>query len=155
MLSTRIKSFLQENNVKYNVIKHSLAYTAQEIAQSAHIKGRELTKSVIVKIDGKLAMVIEPANLKVDLNALQHLTGAKKVSLANENDFEDAFPECETGAMPPFGNLYGLEVYEDDRISLGDNERMVFNAGNHAELLEIKHKDFERLVKPQRVHLSA
>lgn len=156
MLNTKLQSFLDESNIHYDVIKHSPAYTAEEIAASAHVPAKELAKTVIVKIDGKLAMVIEPANIKVDLEALQKWTGAKDVILANERDFKSAFPECETGAMPPFGNLYDLDVYEDERFGkrFSADGNILFNAGNHSELIKMNYKDFERLVRPTHLPLD-
>ncbi len=154
MLNKKIKAYLKENNVDYDVVKHSPAYTAAEIASAAHIRGKELAKTVMVKVDGKLAMVIEPANIKVDLGALQELIGAKNVTLARESEFEQNFPECETGAQPPFGQLWDVDVYEDERVKLSAEDDIAFNAGNHSELIKMKYKDFEQLVKPKHLHLG-
>lgn len=150
MLAKRIKKFLDENHVKYKTINHTPAYTAQEIAALAHVPGRELAKAVIVKIDGKLAMIIEPADLKVNLKALKELIGASKVELASEFEFADKFPECETGAMPPFGNLYDMDVYVEDELS--KDEWISFNAGNHSELIRMQYKEFAKIVKPTVIH---
>jgi Ala-tRNA(Pro) deacylase len=142
-----LKEFLDSQQVKYVTISHSPAYTAQEIAASAHVRGRELAKTVMVKLDGKMAMVVVPAFLKVDFGLLKKAAGAKEAELASERAFEDMFPECEVGAMPPFGNLYGMDVYVSG--SLAEDEEIAFNAGSHTELIRLAYKDFQRLVKPK------
>jgi Ala-tRNA(Pro) deacylase len=148
----KLKDFLDKEKVKYLVINHSPAYTAQEIAASAHIPGKELAKTVMVKIDGKMAMAVLPASYRVDLAHLRDAVGAKNVTLAGEQEFKDTFPECEVGAMPPFGNLYGMEVYA--AASLAEDDAIAFNAGSHKELIRLAYKDFEKLVKPKVVEFS-
>lgn len=148
----KLKRFLDEKKIKYVSIKHSLAYTAQEIAASAHIHGREVAKTVIVKLDDKLAMAVVSANDKVDLKLLKNASGAKTVELASEDEFHDLFPDCALGAMPPFGNLYGMEVFIDK--GLIDKMEITFNAGSHTELIRLSYSDFERLVKPKVTVLS-
>jgi len=149
----RLKQLLDSNHVKYVTISHSPAITAQEIAASAHIPGKELAKTVMVKIDGKMAMAVLPASYQVDFELLQQAAGANEVELASESEFRDMFPECELGAMPPFGNLYGMEVIVSR--SLAEDEEIAFNAGSHTELIRLAYKDFERLVKPKVVKLSS
>lgn len=146
-----IKHYLNENKIRYNIINHNPAYTSPEIAANAHISGKQLIKPVIVKIDGKLAMVIEPSHLRINLEMLKKLLKAKKVELANEWEFEDQFPGCETGAEPPFGNLYDIDTYIDDAIL--QNNQIAFNAGNHSELIQMSYDDFEQLVKPKHLRL--
>ena len=148
----KLKEFLGKNKVKYVTLSHSEAYTAQEIASSAHIPGKELAKTVIVKIDGKMAMAVLPASQRVYFDLLKKATGAKKVELATEGEFQDLFPECEIGAMPPFGNLYEMDVFVDE--SLREDEEIAFNAGSHTELIRLSYKDFESLVKPKVVKFS-
>jgi Ala-tRNA(Pro) deacylase len=128
------------------VISHSLAYTAQGIAALTHVSGKKLAKTVIIKIDGILAMAVVPASMHVDLDRLRSVTGAKEVELASERDFKDAFRDCETGAMPPFGNLYDMSVYAD--ASLAENEEITFSAGTHRELVRMNWYDLVRLVNP-------
>jgi Ala-tRNA(Pro) deacylase len=152
MPTRKLKEFLDAHGVKYVTIRHSMAYTAQEVAASAHIRGKEMAKTVIVKIDGKLAMAVLPAAEKVDVNRLREATGAKTARIASEEDFRNTFPECELGAMPPFGNLYGMDVYVDQQLA--DDEEIAFNAGSHMELIRLSYKDFERLVQPKIVRLS-
>lgn len=142
----KLKEFLDSNQVKYKVISHSVAYTAQEIAAAADVPGQELAKTIIVKIDGDLAMAVLPASHRVDTGLLAQATGAKKVEIAQEDEFSDLFPGCELGAMPPFGNLYGMKVFVAEKLA-ADRE-IVFNAGTHRELIRLKYADFKRLVKP-------
>ena len=149
----KLKEFLDSNKVKYVSISHSAAYTAQEIAASAHVSGRELAKTVMVKIDGKMAMAVLPASYKVDLEHLKDAVKAATVELANEREFRDMFPGCETGGMPPFGNLYGMDVFVSAKLA--EDQEIAFNAGSHTELLKLAYKDFEQLVKPRVVHFAA
>ncbi len=143
---SRLREFLDSHNVKYMVISHSLAYTTQGVAALAHVSGKKLAKTVIVKIDGILAMALVPASDHVDLDRLRILTGAQTVEVATEREFKDAFPDCETGAMPPFGNLYDMPVYAD--VSLAEIEEITFTAGSHRELVRMSWGDMARLVNP-------
>ncbi len=153
MAVQKLKKFLDDNKVKYVSIKHSLAYTAQEIAASTHISGKEMAKTVIVKVDGKMAMAVLPANYKVNLKLLKQAAGVKKIELATEQEFIDLFPGCDLGAMPPFGNLYNMDVYVDRKLT--EDEEIAFNAGSHTEIIKLAYRDFERLAKPKIVQLSA
>jgi Ala-tRNA(Pro) deacylase len=146
MTPSKIREFLDSKKIKYTSVKHSEVYTAQEIAASAHIPGRQLAKTVMIKIDGDMAMAVLPAPYKVDFDSLKKGTGAKKVTLASEDDFKDLFPDCEVGAMPPFGNLYGMNVYADE--SLAEEIEIAFCAGSHTELIRLAYKDFAKLVDP-------
>jgi Ala-tRNA(Pro) deacylase len=147
MPAQKIKAFLDSHHVKYLSIAHSPAYTAQEIAASAHIPGKELAKTVIVKIDGQMAMAVLPASQKIILQDLRDVTGAENVRFATEDEFKARFPDCETGAMPPFGNLYNMGVYLSP--ALAENEHIAFNAGTHTEIIKMAYDDFEPLVKPK------
>lgn len=142
----KLKRFLEDQKIKYVVISHSTAYTAQEIAALAHVPGKELAKTVIVKLDDGFAMAVLPASLQVDLSLLKAAAGAKTIALASEPEFKGKFPDCETGAMPPFGNLYGLPVFVED--SLTKDREIAFNAGSHKELVRLPYADFEKLVRP-------
>ena len=142
----KLRQFLDENLVKYIVITHSKAYTSQGVAASAHIPGNELAKTVMLKKDGELCMAVLPASKQVSLAAFASLTNSAGVSLASERDFKDHFPDCEIGAMPPFGNLYGLRVYADPLLTR--DKEIAFNAGSHRELIQLAYSDFERLVNP-------
>lgn len=149
MPANKLKEYLDNNQVKYVTIDHSPSYTAQEIAATAHVPGNSFAKTVIVKIDGNMAMVVEPAQKKVDMNELKSRTSANDVQLASEHEFQDRFPECELGAMPPFGNLYDMDVYISD--SLSANHDIAFNAGSHSELVKMSYADYERLVQPTKL----
>ena len=146
MSGSILKDFLDKENIKYVTISHSPAFTAQEVAESAHIPGKELAKTVVVKIDGEMAMAVTPASRFVPLDQLREATGANEVSLAEEDDFVDSFPDCEVGAMPPFGNLYGMKVFVSQ--ALREDEQIAFNAGSHSELIRLPYTEFERLVEP-------
>lgn len=152
MPARKLKEFLDSNQVRYVTISHSAAYTAQEIAAAVHMPGREMAKTVIIKADGKMAMVILPATDHVNFDLLKEALGVGKVELAGELEFKDRFPDCDVGAMPPFGNLYSLEVYVSE--ALAEDERIGFNAGSHLEIVQMDYKDFERLVKPQIIRIS-
>ncbi|MFQ6103001.1 MAG: aminoacyl-tRNA deacylase [Candidatus Glassbacteria bacterium] len=149
----KLMEFLDSNKIKYVSIRHSPVYTAQEIAASAHIPGKELAKTVMVKIDGEMAMAVLPATYHVDFDLLKKASGGSKVELASEDEFKSLFPECEIGAMPPFGNLYGMDVYVAE--TLAEDDEIAFNAGSHTELIKLAYKDFEEAVKPKVVRLSA
>ena len=146
MPASMLREFLDRHQVKYSTIKHSPAYTAQEIAAITHIPGKELAKSIIVKIDGKVVMLVLPASRRINFSRLKEVTDAKTAELADERDFEELFPDCQLGAMPPFGNLYDMDVLVDK--SLADDEEIAFNACNHRELIRLSFQDFEELVKP-------
>ena len=148
----KLREFLDSHQVKYVAIRHSPAYTAQEIAAIAHIPGKELAKTVMLKIDGALAMAVLPASFKVSLDLLTEAAKATTVELATEAEFKDKFPGCETGAMPPFGNLYGMAVYVAQRLA--EDEEIAFNAGTHSELIRLAYADYEKLVKPTVARLS-
>jgi Ala-tRNA(Pro) deacylase len=143
----RLKEFLDRERVKYVSIQHSPAYTAQEVAATAHVPGRELAKTVMVKVDGRMAMAVLPASQKADLSLLCAALGVGRVELATEAEFRRSFPECELGAMPPFGNLYDMDVYVSEGLT--EDEEIAFNAGSHTELIRLAYLDFERLVRPK------
>ena len=143
---TKLRENLDRHHVKYVTVSHSRAYTAQDIAARAHISGKEIAKTVILNVDGGLIMAVLPATHHVDLASVKAAMGARAVRLATEAEFQDSFPACETGAMPPFGNLYGMPVFVDE--SLLSSPEIAFNNCSHAELLRISYDDFSRLVGP-------
>jgi len=143
----KLKEFLNANRVKYVSLTHSKAYTAQEVAASAHVPGKALAKVVILALDGEMAMAVLPANRKVVLQDLREMTGSDQVKFVAEDKFKDRFPDCEIGAMPPFGNLYGMAVYAAE--SLAENDEIAFNAGSHEEIIKLPFRDFVRLVQPR------
>jgi len=149
---TKLREFLDSHDIRYVIFSHSLAYTAQGIAALTHISGKEIAKTVIVRIDGNLAMAVVPASRHVDLSLLKRALGAQAVELATEQEFKDQFPDCEAGAMPPFGNLYGMAVYADE--SLTSIKEVTFNAGTHRDLLRMDWVDLVRLVEPRIIKIT-
>jgi Ala-tRNA(Pro) deacylase len=148
----KLKEFLDENHIKYVCVGHSKAYTAQEVAESAHIPGRAMAKVVIIELDREMAMAVLPADRKVVLQDLREVTGCDQVRFASEEKFMSRFPDCEIGAMPPFGNLYDMEVFAAE--SLAENDAIAFNAGSHEEIIKLAYPDFERLVQPKIVSFT-
>ncbi len=146
MPSSQLTHYLDEHHVKYITLSHSPAYTSQEIAHYAHIPGKEMAKTVMVLINGKMAMAVLPASSKVDFSHLKKITGADQVLLASEEEFKFQFPDCEVGAMPPFGNLYNVPVWVDK--DLANDPEIYFNACNHKELIKMKFQDFKKLTNP-------
>ena len=147
MPAQKLKEFLDGRNVEYITISHSPAYTAQRIAELTHIPGKELAKTVIVKLDGEFAMAVLPASHRVDLDYLKRGVKAENVEVASEAEFKDLFPDCEVGAMPPFGNLYDMDVYVAEKLS--EDKEIAFNSGSHTELVKLSYQDFENLVSPK------
>jgi Ala-tRNA(Pro) deacylase len=143
----KLKDYLEKNQVRYEVGYHERVYTSQEIAAAMHVPGKELTKVIMVKADGKMVMLVLPASYRVDTKKLKKVVKCKRLGIAKEKDFEELFPDCEIGAMPPFGNLYHLEVWVDQVLT--QDEFIVFQAGSHVETLRIKYSDYARLVNPR------
>jgi len=143
---TKLKKFLDEKAIQYEVLSHRLAYTAQEVAAAQHVKGREFAKVVIAKGGDGFLMTVLPAMAKLDTAKLARAVPAAQVQLATEQEFEQLFPNCDAGAMPPFGNLFGLPVYVDQ--SLTKDETIVFQAGTHMDTVRMRYDDFARLVAP-------
>ena len=152
MATRRIREFLDGQKVKYAVITHSPAYTAQEVAASAHIPGKALAKTVIVDIDGSLAMVVVPASREVDLGSLRTAAGARLVGLADKAEFATRFEGCQLGAMPPFGNLFGMDTYMDR--NLAKEEHIAFTAGTHTDVIEMRFSDYRRLAHPKLIQIA-
>lgn len=148
----KLKHYLDDNRIRYIVIAHSRAFTAQEIAASAHIKGKNLVKSVIVNADGKNYMVATNANQKINMEKLKKALGTEKVRLAPEEEFKEIFDDCEVGAMPPVGNLYNIPVLVDE--NLYNDAEIAFNGGNHTSVVKMSFADFERLVKPKKIAVA-
>lgn len=147
MPSKKLKEFLDKHEVAYISVTHSQAFTAEQVAASAHIPGKNMVKTVIVDINGHIAMAVLPSSYHVDFNMLREITGEGNVRLASEMEFKDRFPDCEVGAMPPFGNLYNLEVYVAKVLT--EDDEIAFNAGTHTEVIQMTYRDFEKLVHPR------
>ncbi len=148
----RLKDYLDNNHVSYSTIPHPLAFTAQKTAHVAHVSGKEMVKTIMVRINGELKMAALPASQMVNLRFLKNLFSTEDVELARESDFANMFPDCEIGAMPPFGNLYGVEEIISEELTR--DPEIVFNAGSHTELIKMRYKDFEKLVKPRIVNFK-
>jgi Ala-tRNA(Pro) deacylase len=142
----RLENYLRENQVRFEEHHHPRAVTAQEVVASEHVPGRMLAKTVMVLADGEMVMLALPAPYQVDLEKAAAALGVDEAHLAQEEEFEDSFPDCEVGAMPPFGNLYGVPVYVEK--TLAEDETMVFRSGTHTETMSVTYSDFERLVEP-------
>jgi Ala-tRNA(Pro) deacylase len=153
MVSSRLEEYLKHSGVAYTRHTHATAYTSLEIAQSIHIPGREMVKSVILKTDtGQLIMSVLSASETVNLNILRHEIGANVLRLASETEFEHAFPTCKPGAMPPFGNIFNIPTYCE--IDLARNSEVEFNAGTHDETIRMRFHDYQRLAQPKMAHFS-
>jgi Ala-tRNA(Pro) deacylase len=152
MALLRILRHLETEGVSYQLISHPPAFSAQKIAAAAHVPGREMAKTVMVKVDGQLAMAVVPADRTLDLGQLRAATDAEAVELATETEFRDRFPDCEGGAMPPFGNLYRVPVFVADEFER--MELIAFNAGNHREIIRLRFADFFRLAQPRVLTLT-
>jgi len=150
---TKLREYLDTQKVPYEVLSHRQAFTAQEIAQAQHVPGRELAKVVMVRSGGAFVMLVVPAPYRVDLERAKLAVGKTDLVLATEDEFRGLFPQCEAGAMPPFGNLYGLPVYVDQTLTR--DEEIVFNAGTHTQTVKMKYADFARLVQPKVVAVAA
>ncbi len=148
----KLKQYLNDNHVSYHSFLHEEAYTAQELAQAAHTPGKEFLKTVVLKTDGSYRMAVLPASRQVDLAAFKREVNAGTVAMATEEEMKRLFPDAETGAMPPFGNLYNIEVYLDE--SLCQDEFITFNAGTHYEAIRLRYSDFIRLVHPRTASFS-
>jgi Ala-tRNA(Pro) deacylase len=150
---TKLREYLDKQKVPYEVLSHRQAFTAQEVAQAQHVPGRELAKVVMVRSGGAFVMLVVPAPYRIDLERAKSALGKTDLVLATEDEFKGLFPQCEAGAMPPFGNLYDLPVYVDQTLTR--DEEIVFNAGTHTQTVKMKYADFARLVQPKVVAVAA
>jgi Ala-tRNA(Pro) deacylase len=149
----RLEAYLREKQVPFDVRHHPMAVTAQEVAASEHVPGKMLAKTVMVLADGKMVMLALPASYQVDMDKAGKVLGVGEVRLAKEEEFEDTFPDCEVGAMPPFGNLYEVPVCVEE--TLAEDETIVFRAGTHTDTMSVSYADFERLVEPTIAEFAA
>lgn len=152
-ISSSISNYLERSHVNYSVIEHPIAYTAQEEAAVAHVPGREWAKVVVCMADGQPALAVLPADYVVDLERLRALIGATSLRLATEAEMRSFYAECEVGAMPPLGPLYGQRVFVEQ--SLAADPEIVFNAGSHREAIRMRYRDFEALVQPTVAQFGA
>lgn len=148
----RLIDYLDQHDKKYVVIKHSTAYTAQEVAASAHIPGKNMVKTVMVKADGNMKMVVLPSTYNVDLEAVKNTLKAEEVRLATEEEFETLFPDCELGAMPPFGMFYDMDTLVAEVLT--EDKEIAFNAGTHRELVKMRYDDYQEVVNPEIIKVG-
>jgi len=146
MVTITVQEFLRRGNVAYTVFQHSPAFTAQEEAAVTHVPGRNWAKAVVCFADGEPIQAVVPANREVDLQRLADLAGASDVRLADESELLWLYPDCELGAMPPFGPLYRQRVYVDE--ALARDEEVVFNAGTHTDAICMRYADFAVVARP-------
>ncbi len=148
-----LKELLDEGRVSYEVYNHRSAFTAQETAQALHDSGKQMAKVVILEVDGAFVMAVLPGDRLVDLRKVARALDAREiVRIANENEFAAVFPGCEVGAMPPFGELFGVPVVVDMRLA--DRKEIFFNAGNHNQTVRLAYRDYEGLAEPFIADLS-
>lgn len=143
----RLENYLRDHRAPYSLHHHPPAFTAQAVAESEHISGKSMAKVVIVFKDGTMTMLALPANLRVNLTKAAKALSVREIRLAHEDEFQAAFPDCDVGAMPPFGNLYDIETYVDKNLE--ESAEIVFNAGTHEDTIHLQYADFERLVHPK------
>ena len=152
MLAPRLHNFLDQEHTPYTTLHHDRTVTAHETASATHFSRNLFAKTVMLKIDGTLAMMVMPTSYRIDLVRLSRALGGPMVELADETEFRDAFPDCEVGAMPPFGHLYGMPVYVDSRLA--SQSDIAFNAGTHTDAVRMPYAEFERLAKPELLWLA-
>ncbi len=152
MLLAKLRALLDQKSIRYALLEHSPAYTAQEVAAKLHVHGWELAKTTVVRADDRFLMVVLPAPSYVDLRRVCALAGTKSARLATEDEIATLLPGCEIGAMPPFGNLWGVPVWVDERLAL--DQSIVFSAGTHHEAIRLSFADYRRLVEPQIVSVA-
>ena len=145
-LNERLQRFLDQQRVGYQTLPHREVFTAQEVAAVQHVRGQELAKVVVVRGGGRFLMFVLPATYHVHVPKARTATGTSDLELAHETEFASLFPACEPGAMPPFGNLYGVPVWVDEALTR--DEQIVFNACTHTQAIRMKYVDFARLVRP-------
>lgn len=152
-VSNKLKDLLNKQKVVFKTQSHDRAITAQEVAQLEHVPGREFAKTVVVRKEKEFNLFVLPAPKQVDFSQVRKLLNSHDIALATEKEFKDLFPDCELGAMPPFGILYGLKTYVDEGLKK-ENE-LVFNAGTHTDTIHMSRSDFEKIVKPNYASFAA
>jgi Ala-tRNA(Pro) deacylase len=146
MIASSVSEFLRTHGVPFSVVTHRTAFTAQEEAAVSHVPGRRWAKTVVCVADSDPVLAVLPAHYSIDVERLRVIVGATALRLANEVELAPLYPECELGAMPPLGPLYGQRVFVDQ--SLMDDTEILFNAGTHTDAVRMKLDDFTRLVHP-------
>lgn len=145
-VATRLKELFEEKKVEYELLDHAPAFTAQEEAAATHVPGRNWAKTVVLLVDGDPVLAVLPATRRLDLDAFARAAGAKEVELADEEAFRRLYPDCEPGAMPPFGHLYDQTTFVDE--SLREDEYIAFHAGDHKTAIKLPYAVYEELEEP-------
>lgn len=153
MPATKVHTLLEEHGVSYETHEHPRAVSAQRVAAAEHVSGWEVAKPVLLSVGDKLAMVVVPAAVQVDLDKVSRVFGGNAVRLATEEEFAVAFPDCELGAEPPFGNLYEVPVFLDERLRA--RSEMVCRDGSHTESITLAVADYVRVVQPEIADLGS
>ncbi|MBI1941154.1 MAG: YbaK/EbsC family protein [Acidobacteria bacterium] len=148
----RIRDFLEASKVNYEWLPHPEAFTAQEVAHSLHVSGKRLAKTVVLDADGRLVMAVLPASHRLDLHELKAALAVKRLEMLPESELAKIFPDCDLGAIPPLGSLYGMDVWVDGAVA--QSEEIVFTAGTHVDAVRIAYSDFVQLAKPRVGHFS-
>ena len=147
IIHKRLQNYLDSQKIPYQIVNHSVAYTAQEAAESLHVRGNLFAKVVVVKASERFVMLVLPSNWRVDLKHVADILECPHIRLATEEELAHLFPDCEIGSMPPFGNLYGMSVYVDELLT--NDEEIFFDAGTHVGAIKLRYRDFADLVHPQ------
>jgi len=142
----KLKQYLDEHQVHYVSVEHSTAYTAKEIAERAKVKGDQMAKTVVVNLDGCMSMIVLPSSCRIRWDQFTRTMGTDLAEIASEEEFQDRFPGCEVGAMPPFGELYDMPVYMYEGFD--EEGDIAFRAGSYHEVIKMKLSDYMRLAKP-------
>ena len=148
----RIRDYLDSQNVPYATLHHSQAFTAQEVAHSLHVSGKKCVKVVVAKGDNKPVLVVLPASFRLDFQELKSALKASHVEMVTESELVGLFPDCDLGAVPPFGNLYGMGIWVDRAVANAEN--IVFCAGTHEDCIRMSYSDFAKLTMPHLGHFS-
>lgn len=151
-ISEKLIGFLKEQNISYEVLVHPEAFTAQQVAHAIHESGKALAKTVVLNADGNYIMAVIPGHHKVKMEAVKNLIGAKDVRIAPEETLRGLFPDCDLGAMPPLGKLYGMKVVVSE--SLAQSKELIFNACTHTDCLKMKFSDYQKITDPQIAAIS-
>lgn len=141
-----IHEFLRRARVAYSVLPHRPTYTAQDDAAAVHVPGRDWAKVVICVVDGEPIEAVVPAPMTVNLSRLVELAGGADIRMAREDELRLLFPDCELGAMPPLGPLYGQTVFVD--VALAAEPDIVFDAGTHTEAIRLRWAEFAAVIRP-------
>jgi len=148
----RIRDYLDSQGVSYETLHHSQAFTAQEVAHSLHVSGKKCVKAVVAEGDNKTVILVMPASHRLNFQELKSALKANRLEMLVESELVGLFPDCDLGAVPPFGNLYGIDVWVDRAVA--STEKILFCAGTHEDCIRMRYADFARLTRPFVGHFS-